>query len=60
MIWFQIFLKLVGNGLDFVCKSFGHLSDTSFNKISWNNWLVLKMIDGCQLLLPSGLLVNTS
>ena len=37
MIWFEIVLKLVGNGLDFRGKFDGNLSNTSLNKSSWNN-----------------------
>ena len=46
MIWFEKVLKLVGNGLDFLWKNIGNLSNTSLNKSSWNNWVVLKRIDG--------------
>ena len=45
MIWFEIVLKFVGNGLDFVWKFIVNLSDTSLNKSSWNNWLFLKRTD---------------
>ena len=45
MIWFEIILKLVGNGLNFVSKFVGNLSNTILNKHSWNNWLILKRTD---------------
>ena len=44
MIWFEKVLKLVGNELDFVWKLVENFSNTSFNKSSWNNWVVLKRI----------------
>ena len=44
MVWFEIVLKLVGNGLDLVWKYVGNLSNTSLSKNSWNNWVVLKRI----------------
>ena len=37
VIWFEIDMKLVINGLDMVWKLVGILSDTSLNKRSWNN-----------------------
>ena len=45
MIWVEIVLKLVRNRLDFVWKFVGNFSNTSLNKSSWNNWLVLKRTD---------------
>ena len=45
MIWFEIVLKFVGNRLDFVWKFVGNLSDTSLNKGSLNNWVVLTRTD---------------
>ena len=60
MIWFEIVLKLVENGLDFLLTFVGNLSNLSINKRSWNNWVVLKRIDGCQVRLPPECLVDTS
>ena len=61
MIWSEIVLKLVGNGLDFFWgKLFGHVNNTSLNKNSSNNWVVMKRTDRCQLLLPPALLVDIS
>ena len=45
VIWFEIFLKLIGNGLDLVWKLVGNLSNTSLNKSSWNNCVVPKRTD---------------
>ena len=45
MIWFEIVLKQVGNGLDFVWKFVGNFSNTSLNKSSRNNCLILKRTD---------------
>ena len=45
MIWLEIFLKFVGNKMNLVWKFVGTFSNTSLNKSSWNNWLVLKRTD---------------
>ena len=45
LIWFEKVLKFAGNGLDFVWKFVGNLCNTSLNKSSWNNWVVLKRTD---------------
>ena len=45
MIWFEIVLKPVGNRMDIVWKFIRNLSNTSLNKSSWNNWVVLKRTD---------------
>ena len=42
MIWFEVFLKLVGNKMDLVFIFDEVLVTPSYNKSSWNNWLVLK------------------
>ena len=47
MIWFEIPLKHIGNKLDLVWKFVGSLSNTSLNKSTCNNWLVLKRTDSC-------------
>ena len=60
MIWFEIVLKLIENGFDFVWKFVRNMSNTSFKKRSWNNWVVLKRTDRWELFLPPELLVNTS
>ena len=50
---------LVGNSFDtcwkcngIFAKFVGNLCNTSLNKSSWNNWVVLNRTDRCQLLLP--------
>ena len=60
MIWFEIVYKFVENGLDYVWKFVGNLCNTSLNKSSRNNWVAMKRTNMCQLLLPSGYLVDTS
>ena len=45
MIWFEIVLKLVGNGSDVVWKFVGNLSNSGLNKSSCNNWIVRKRTD---------------
>ena len=45
MIGLEVFVKLVGNKMDLVWKFVGSFSNTSLNKSSWNNCLVLKRTD---------------
>ena len=48
---FETCWKSNGFGLQFI----ENFSNTSLNKSSWNNWLVLKRMDRCQLLAPGWL-----
>ena len=45
MIWFEKFLKFVGNGLELVWKFLVISAILTSNKSSWNNWVLLKRND---------------
>ena len=40
--WLEIFLKIVESKMDLVWKCVGSFRNTSLNKSSRNNWLILK------------------